>query len=143
MAKKRFSAQVADFVKESDARMNAVVLDAVSETINIAQIPVAKGGRMRVDTGFLRASGQVSFDTLPTGPQRGAKGKDGKLTYQTDENYMVKLAGFKLGQKIYFGWSAQYAEVRNAYDGFLDNAVQQWSDTVNKSVAKLAKRLGI
>ena len=35
------------------------------------QGPVAaagEGGRMRVDTGFLRASGQLSFNGMPTGP---------------------------------------------------------------------------
>ena len=145
MVKKSFTAQVDDFVKESEQRMNAVVLVSVQTTINIAQNPTAKGGLMRVDTGFLRASGQVSFDGMPTGsgrnPTRRKKGESG-LVYATDENYVVKLAGFKLGATIFWGWVADYAEIRNAYDGFLDNATAKWQSTVANSVAKLKARLG-
>ena len=148
MAKKpktKFTAKVADFVKESDQRMNAVVLDSVQTTINIANNPRAKGGQMRVDTGFLRASGQVSFDALPVGPARGVGRKnknDTSLIYDAPESYSAKLAGFNLGQTIFYAWSASYAAIRNTYDGFLDNAVQQWPDTVKASVEKLRKRLG-
>lgn len=148
MAKKRkmqFAAQIADFAKESPERMNAVVLDSVQTTINIANNPRAKGGLMRVDTGFLRASGQVSFDALPVGPARGVGRKnknDKSVIYEAPESYSTQLAGFQLGQTIFYAWSASYAAVRNVYDGFLDNAAQQWQSTVNASVEKLRKRLG-
>lgn len=138
MVKKRFTAQVDEMVTETIERTNAVVLDSVQTTINIAQNPRAKGGKMRVDTGFLRASGNISYDGLPSGPTRGNR----KAKYSTDENYIAKLSGFKLGQTIFFGWTADYAEIRNIYDGFLDNAVGQWQKTVAASVEKLKKRLG-
>lgn len=141
----KFTADVAEFVKESDERMNAVVLDSTQTTINIANNPRAKGGLMRVDTGFLRASGQIGLDAMPTGPGRGVGRKnksDKSLIYEAPESYAAKLSGFNLGQTIFFIWSASYAEVRNAYDGFLDNAVQQWPETVRGSVEKLRRRLG-
>lgn len=150
MAKKfkslNFAAVVEDFaIRQAPELMRAVVLDATQETINIANQTVAKGGKMRVDTGFLRASGAVSFDTLPSGPTRGLgrKDKDDKsLIYNAPESYTSTLVGFQLGQKIYYGWSADYAEVREMYDGFLDNAAQQWQQTVDKSVAKARKARG-
>lgn len=129
-----FSAQVSDIVKRCEIRMDALVKQSVQDLIDDAQTPVAKGGRMRVDTGFLRASGQLSFTGMPSGPNRP---EDGATGFQWSENISVSLAGYKSGDTIYFGWTAEYAGVREFYDGFLAGAVQNWQKIVDRNAKAL------
>ena len=130
-----------DFVTVSEQRMLAVTRQSLQDVINDAQTPVAKGGRMRVDTGFLRASGQASIGTMPSGPVRPDPGaKPGQ--YITDENAVVlQLGSLQLGQTFFFGWSANYAKYRELYDGFLDAALQRWESIVAKNTEQLRQRI--
>lgn len=134
---KKFSAQVDDYVKQYKGRMRAVALDATLTTINDAQTTVANGGNMRVDTGFLRASGSASLNGMPTGPSRGES--DGVYAYN-DRNVIAAIGSFKVGASIFWGWTAAYARAREAKDGFLILAVQKWQQTVDASVRKLKNR---
>lgn len=98
-----------------------------------------KGGRMRVDTGFLRASGQMSFNGMPTGPLRG----DPEQRYEWDgKSFELQLAGLEIGMIVYFGWTAAYAAAREARDGFMAGAAQKWQSFVDKRAAELRNRLG-
>lgn len=119
--------------------MEAVVRQSVQEVVDIAQKPVAKGGKMRVDTGFLRASGQMSLSGMPTGPTRPADDAT-PGQYQPDETSVVLTLGkYELGDTIYFGWTANYAKYREVYDGFLISAVQNWPAIVAKNVKAVQK----
>lgn len=129
-----FSAKVDDFVRVSKERMEAVTKDAIQTLVEDAQLPVAKGGHMRVDTGFLRASGQYSLNGMPTGPSRPS---DGVSTADTT----VMLAKLQVGGRIFFGWTANYAKYREYHDGFLGLAVQRWQSIVDESVRKLKQRI--
>lgn len=133
---KEFSAQVDDFIRKSKARMIAVAKGSIQTTINNAQIPVAKGGRMRVDTGFLRASGRISFSGLPSGPSRPPTGSEPNSFNWVGDGALASLAGMKLGDTIYFGWTAEYAQYREMYDGFLGTQLQNWQKTVDAEVRK-------
>lgn len=139
MAVKSFTAQVDDFVLKTEKRMVALVRQSVQEVVDIAQTPVAKGGNMRVDTGFLRASGQMSLTGMPGGPGRGDKGKPYNWSASSVE---LTLANVKVGNTIFFGWSANYAKYREAYDGFLEGAVQKWPAIVTKVCAEIKARSG-
>lgn len=135
---KNFSAQIDDFVLKTEKRMLALVRQSTQEVIDVAQTPVAKGGRMRVDTGFLRASGQISLNGMPSGPVRG----DPDQSYDFDDGVTVlQLAKVELGNSIFFGWTANYAKYREAYDGFLSTAVQQWPDIVKRVAAEIKRRI--
>ena len=124
-----FKATVDDIISTVDARMTAVVRESVSRTIDIAQTVEGKGGKMRIDTGFLRASGQLSLTGMPTGPVRGELTE--KNSYTADPTVItLELGKFKLGATLFWVWSADYARVREAYDGFLESAVQKWPQTV-------------
>ena len=136
--KQNFTATVAKWVRNSEARLDGVHKEATKRTIDIAQTPVAKGGRMRVDTGFLRASGQASLTGMPSGPSRGEK--TGKYDFNPNAA-TATIAGAKLGGKIWFGWTANYARPREAKDAFLRMALQQWPATVNAVVAELKRRI--
>ena len=137
-----FSADVDAFVQQTNKRMRALVLQSTEDLINQAQTPVAKGGKMRVDTGFLRASGQVSLTGMPSGPTRGDTNKDGsKRKYRvSDFSASAKLTGFQLGETIFFGWTAEYAKYREAYDGFLYSAIQNWQSIVNRVAEQIKQR---
>lgn len=132
-----FSAQVSDIVRRSQLKLDAVVKGSLQDIVNEANTPVAKGGKMRVDTGFLRASGQMSLTGMPTGPSRGDPNA-GKDSYApADANIALTLAGVEIGNTVYFGWTAVYAAARESKDGFLESAVQNWQKIVDANVRKV------
>lgn len=94
------------------------------------------GGKMPVDTGFLRASGQVSLSGMPQGPTRGEKDQ----SYEYDANQTeVTLAGVKAGDRIWFGWTAAYAAKMELYYGFLASAVQRWNEIVERNTNRIRR----
>jgi hypothetical protein len=137
---KRLSATVDSWVRESDRRLEAVFKESTQRVIEDAQLPRSKGGRMRVDTGFLRASGKVSHKKMPK-IKDNARPREGK-TYSPDP-YSLEIAKTKIGQTLYFGYTASYADDREygangqAPDGFLRGAVRKWQQIVNRVVSEL------
>jgi hypothetical protein len=132
-----FSATIDAWAKKSQKRMLAVRNQSTQDIIDDAQLPTAKGGRMHVDTGFLRASGQSSLTGMPTGPIRGAKDQ----TYGTDPGgASVNIGKWPLGGSFFFGWTANYARPREAKDAFLRLAVMKWPNFVTNNIAKAKAR---
>jgi hypothetical protein len=134
--KQTLVADIEAFVKESEARMLAVVRLSLDDMINDMQTPTAKGGRMRVDTGFLRASGRGSLEGFPAGPnQKPAGAQTGQYTGHLDtydgSALNAVLLNMKLDDTFYWGWVAAYAPTREVYDGFMDTAIQNWQSYVN------------
>lgn len=138
-----FSAQVSKLILKYKDLTDIVARESIQRTIDLAQLPKAKGGNMPVDTGFLRASGQQSFTGMPTGPVRGVKREDPDdktIIYQSPVTVTI-LGGFKTGMSLFFGWTAIYARKQNLYNGFLDRAVNRWQKTVDEVVRDVIKRL--
>lgn len=123
-----FLMQIDRFVLDSEARILAVVRQSISNVIEDAQTPVAKGGRMRVKTGFLRSSGVASLNGPPAGPGKGSPDRN---YVWTGEPVNIALARLKIGDVFYFGWTAKYAKYRELYDGFLSAAAQKWQQHVD------------
>jgi len=129
----KFSAQVSDFVRATKERQKAVFKASAQDVVADAQKPTAKGGRMRVDTGFLRNS-HVS-------------GLNGAYNNTGPESYVLTIAGAKIGDTITGGWTANYAKHREfgargqAPDFFLRGAAQKWPQFVNKNAAILKARI--
>jgi hypothetical protein len=138
MAAKRFSADVDRWVRKSRARMAAVFKESTDRVIAEAQVPVAEGGRMRVDTGFLRASGQASLNGLPSGPSRPAEGVF-RYTHRREDVALV-ISRAQLGDTVFFGWTANYARHREVRDGFLRSAAQNWRPIVASVTAEAKRR---
>lgn len=133
-----FTADIEDIVAVSEQRMIAVMRQSLQDVVDNAQLPTAKGGRMRVDTGFLRASGQASLTGMPQGPIRGTKDD----TYSTDDSEVIATLGeMKLGAIFFFGWTANYAQYREIYDGFLEGALQHWGSIVAINTDTLRQRI--
>ena len=139
MAKQTLSADIADFIRNSEDRLLAVMRGSISDVVEQSQEPTAKGGRMRVDTGFLRASGRASLEGMPSGNGvRPADAARGSINYDGSA-IQATLLKMKLGDTFYFGWVANYAEVREIYDGFLITSTQNWQSFVNKRSERFNK----
>ncbi len=139
-----FRADVDAIIAKTQKRMTALLQGSVERVIDDAQLPTGKGGRMHVDTGFLRASGQGSFDGLPTGPSIGESKE--KNAYDDESEKAPPASTLLLGQMkpgvdFWFGWVAGYAVYREAYDGFLEGAVQKWPQFVAEETAKIKARI--
>jgi len=127
-------AQLDQWTKKTEKRIDAVLKDATQSVIAVAQQTKAKGGRMPVDTGNLRNSLQSSV-------AGGASG-EGK------ESYIMVAGNMKGGDLATFTWTAEYAAaVNNGNRGrpgahFVEGAVDQWPAIVRASIAKAKARVG-
>lgn len=137
MRRNQFSKQVAKFTDKSEALVMAVFRESLQRVIADAQTPAAKGGRMRVDTGFLRNSGQPSLDGLPVGPSRNTGSGPGEPA-----DVALVLAKLQPGAPFWFGWTAAYARPREYKDGFLRMAVMKWQRTVAEVAREARSRRG-
>lgn len=126
---KGFAAEVDDIIGKVDERMTLVLRQSIQDVILNANQAKAKGGRMPVDTGFLRASGAISYTGMPSGPSRGEL--TAKDSYAFNEvSIQTDLAKLKVGDTVWFGWTAAYARYQELYNGFLEGALQQWGRIV-------------
>lgn len=156
-----FAAQVDAWVKQTEARMTAVFRGSAQRTISLAQSYVP------VDTGYLRASLQVSLESMPqleknTGAIKaalsaagqafaggGASRARGSGYFQSTGAYVRTIAGAQIGQTIYAGYTANYAghveygTSRQAPQAYVGRAAMQWQTTVNRVVSELKSRSGV
>ena len=154
----KFEDQVNKFAQRYEARFRAIGRTAVQETVSIMQevskppnaamglvsTKASGGGRMRVDTGFLRASIQAALQTMPSGPSvnegtHGGKKKYPVGTQVTGEPVAAVLLKWNpiTGIPLFVGWTANYARHREAQDGFRQGAVEKWDITVTKAAKKV------
>ena len=110
---------------KSAERMEAVAKQAIQDMTDDIQRPRAKGGRLPVDTGFLRNSAGASLNSQPD------TGNLGSL-----EGALIKM---ELGDTYNFGWGANYARFMNNKYGFLSLPVQNWDNYVYRAVQKVKK----
>lgn len=132
-----FSNSVRAFIRKSERMIEGVAKQSIADVVEDAQTVRALGGRMRVDTGFLRASGGAALGSMPSGPTSGAGNVSGESL--SGQPLVVVLASWNLDVPVFWGWSASYARAREAHDGFMALAVQKWPAVVKRNVAK-AKR---
>lgn len=139
MAKSNFADQVGAFVAKSEGRMTAVFRQSVQDVINEAQEPRGSGGNMPVDTGFLRNSGQAALNNTPSGesvkPDDYAGG-----TWSADEAALI-ISRAQLGDRVVFGWVANYAPYMERRYGFLRLAAQNWNQIVQRNAKRLEERV--
>lgn len=141
---KDFSATVAAWVLKTEGLIEVVFKQSVQDTIEEMQKPVAKGGNMPVDLGFLRNSLRVTIGTPATGFLERPSGYN--LPDKEDVSYKLTVAGSELGDTIYAVYLASYA-VHQEYGargregrGFRRKAAQNWQRNVNRNVAKVRKQ---
>jgi hypothetical protein len=133
-----FAADVDRIVANTEARMLLVMKQSLINAINEMQTSTAKGGKMRVDTGFLRASGQASLNGMPNGPS--VKPKDAAPGAFQPPAPEATIGGMEFGATLFWGWTANYARYREAYDGFLHSTLQNWQQIVDAVIAEAKQR---
>lgn len=134
-------ADIEAFVRESEERLLSVVRSSIRDTVHDAQTTTDKGGKLRYRTGFLSWSGRAAVGGWPSGPSE--RPKDASLgQYSWDgESLDAVLIDLKLGDTFFYGWTANYAETRELYDGFLGAAVQNWKSHVTTNTERLRKQV--
>jgi hypothetical protein len=133
-----FSRRIQSLTDDYERRMRAVFRQSVQDTVNRAQRTQAEGGRMRVDTGFLRASGGAKVGGMPAGPEDADDAAETRVS-QTGISIVSALAQWKPGDAVFWGWSANYARPREHIDGFQRGAAEKWDDIVRQN-AQRARR---
>lgn len=136
----RFAADVDDFVSKSTALLEAVFRQSAQDVIEYMQQPVAEGGNMPVETGFLRASMQVSLSGVR--PMSQENPGSAKHQYNPDAAVLI-ISGAKLGDTIFASYSAKYAAHQNygtenfAGRHFVGLAAQRWQQIVSANVQRV------
>ena len=142
-----FSASIDEWVAATEKRMVAVFRMSAQYVIRDMQTPVSAGGRMRVDTGFLRASMVAVLNGLP--PQAARDNPGGSYAYDEGRVTAV-IAGASLGDFITAGYTAKYALPREygangqPPDAFVRTAAAKWRQIVaqvtQEAKARVASR---
>jgi hypothetical protein len=132
----KFSAAVGAWVLASEQRMAAVMKESVQRLVTQIQNPIGHGGWMPVDTGFLRASFQLSLDGVPTGVTENT---GAPVAYDASATTRVLLK-WSVGQTIYGGWTANYAVYMEAYYAFARRGMQNWANIVRTVAIEARER---
>ena len=143
MGQASFSAAVSAWVTETKERMDAVRKEAAKRTVAIMQTPVGEGGRMRVDTGFLRWSLQAQLGMGSFTPRDKPVGVE-KFTYDPGDVNLV-IINAAPSDAITVGFTARYAAAREygargqAPDAFVRLAAQQWQRVCTEAATEAQK----
>lgn len=127
--KRTFAADVKTWSDKALANAEAIFKQSVQDVADQAQRPVAQGGRMPVDTGFLRNS-LVS-------------GLNGSYLHEGQAAYVLTITGAELGDTVNIGWTANYAKhvefgtSKMQARGFMRSALEDWQRIVATNAAKV------
>lgn len=137
----KFAAQLDKWANQTSRDLELIFKESAQELFSKSQTPVAQGGNMPVDTGFLRNSfvAGLNGSTSLTGP----------------DAYVAAIAGAKLGDVVFGGWTAKYAariefgfsgqdSLGRTYNqdgrGFARKAAMEWQQIVQRNAAKVRAR---
>ena len=124
---------IAEWVAKSEARLDAVWKTAAQDIAREVQTPIAKSGRLPLDTGFLRNSFAASINSTPSG--------NGNSAYSSGSVSIV-INRAKIGDSVVFGWAANYSGKMEARYSFVGHAAQNWQQIVIKAAKKVKTRVG-
>ncbi|KFI27739.1 hypothetical protein CN97_00750 [Haematobacter massiliensis] len=120
-----------------EKRLEAVLKSSVQDVFREMTTPVSNGGRLPVDTGFLRASAQASLEDFPSADKANPD-KSKRYAFSMGSVSAV-IMGANLRDEIFLGFTANYAAYKEAKHGFVESAVLQFPAFVNKNAAKAMK----
>lgn len=123
------------FIAKVQKRVDLVIKDAIQQVVLGVTVPKAQGGRMPVDTGFLRNSMVAAIGTYPVGPSTPDADPMG---VPPTVSIMPTVNRWDLTDPLYIGFSANYARHQEAINGFIEAEVQRWPQVVRESIDKLA-----
>jgi hypothetical protein len=124
-----FAADLQRFGAKVQRRALDVARESIQDVIDDAQTPKAKGGRMPVDTGFLRNS--------------LASGLNGSFGPPDENSYILTIGQLDLGDVARFAWTAEYAIFQelgtSAFAGnhFVGVAAAKWPQFVEANARRI------
>jgi hypothetical protein len=139
VATNTFGTDVNAWVLETEARLNAVFRSSAQEVVAEMQKPRSEGGHMRIDTGFLRSSMQVTVNGGAV--SASLKNPGGSFNYNPQAASLA-ISGAVIGDTITASYSANYAAIREygsasqSPDGFVRFAAAQWQVIVQHQTVR-------
>lgn len=100
-----FSAQVSDWVKDTDKALTMVYRTAIDDMFDEIIRTKPDGGMLPIDTGNLRRSFLASTSSIPSL-------RPDVTDFPTVDNSLV-IAGVEYGETVYAGFQAAYAARQN------------------------------
>lgn len=129
---KSFSDTISKWTQRMNVAMEAVAKEAAQELAEEVSKPIAKGGRIPVDTGFLRNSMAAALNSIPSGESSDV------FDMQPVTLAINKL---KAGDRLVLGFTANYARAMEYRYYFVRSAAMNWPLHVDKSIKKVAKAI--
>ena len=136
----KFGSQVRAFTEKAKAMQGVIFRELATNLMEEANTPEGLGGKMPVDTGFLRNSAAASVEGMPSD---GAQAPE------------LVFATMQLGQTVWAGWTAKYdmrmehgffggdslgRTYAQAGKGFARAAAQRWDFIVAEVTADVKGR---
>lgn len=133
----QFSASVDYWVRKARGNMLTVVRESASRLAEQAQTTIPEGGKLPIDTGYLRASFVAVLNaSLP--PTR--RNPDPNVSYTYDGGPIdLTINSMKLGDVLTMGWTAEYAGVQEYKHGFQRSAAQNWPAIVRQVTREVSR----
>lgn len=125
----KFTASIKGWSDRAKQSAELIFKQSAQDVFEIAQTPVAKGGNMPVDTGYLRNSLAMTLN--------------GSSVSGGADAYVLAVASAELSDAIFGGWTADYARhVEYGTQGrsgrfFMRGAAQRWAAIVARNAAKV------
>jgi len=142
-----FAAQVDDWCKASEARLEAVYKQSCQALVAEVSVPVGAGGNMPVDTGFLRSSG-IATEGAPTPIRKDAVPEKGHAYIFSIGQAISVISALKVGEVFFYCFTAAYARIaeyggeNRAGRGFVRLAAQNWQSIVARVAREARSRAG-
>jgi hypothetical protein len=129
---KSFSAAVEDWARQTEQRAKEVFRQSATLIAEEVARPVDQGGSLPVLTGRLRRSLAASTAAMPSVQWRAKEFPD------NSGQIVATIAAAEIGQTIYLGFQAPYAQKAERAHGFVRLAGQRWQQIVQEA-ARIAK----
>lgn len=128
-----FGKTVSDWVKRQELAMEAVVKEAAQDLAEDVTTPRAKGGRLPVDTGFLRNSIAAAVNSIPSGEPSDVFDMQPTI---------LAINKVKAGDRLVIGFTAEYARAMEFKYFFVRSAAQNWPTHVTNATKRVEKAIG-
>ena len=113
-----FESQVSGHMNAYKALLKSARNGTALGVVNEAQTPKGRGGRMPVDTGFLRRSIRAALGTMPN---------------ESSGSPAATLISAGLDQDVVIGWTADYAWFQEIRNGFMRGALSNAQSHANSA----------
>lgn len=126
-----FSNDIRRFNQAAVERYKSVYRNSVQELGRTANTPQAQGGRLNVDTGFMRNSQAYALNQMPSGPSQNET--NSPVNDRMGDGPILILGRWQPGDTVYIGYTAFYSRHQEYQTGFVRSAAQQWDDIVERN----------